>query len=1233
MKIRAIWLTVLLLVLSICTNAVLADLVAYWPFEEGQGTTTADITGNGNDGTFNGNVEWVPGYIGTAVRFDTAGERVNVGPIDPSGDTNAMTLTAWIFWEGQGSSIEHQGIIGKRLGWTTDGATTKWFWETTPNGDLQFRADYDGGGTGLWWGNGAIASYENEWTHVALTWDNGAAVQYINGEQVSSGNITFRDSANDTPVVIGCVDSTNSETFVGSIDEVRMFDNALSVEEIQNVMIGEFPTAYRPDPPDGSVHADTWATLSWQAGTSAASHDVYFGDNFDDVQAGTGETFRGNQPLDSTFFVVGFPGFPYPDGLVPGTTYYWRIDEVNDANPNSPWVGSVWSFTVPPTTAFNPSPADTAKFINTDVTLSWQKGYGTILNYLYIGQNQADVEAGTGGTSKGQVGTTSYKPANLASNTTYYWRVDEFDGSQTHKGDVWSFTTSSGTGGIRGDYYKGMNFENFVLTRTDPQINFNWGDPGGPDPAVGDDNFSVRWTGEVEAVFTETYTFYPTTDDGVRLYVDGLLLVDNWIDRSATEDKATIDLVAGNTYSLVMEYYENTGGAVAELRWSSPRTPKQLIPQAAFSPPVKASSPTPRSGSVDVKQTIILSWGAGQDAASHELYFGTDEDAVRSATQASPEYKGTKALGSESYTPGKLDWNTTYYWRVDEINPTNPDSPWVGNVWSFTTANFLIIDNFESYNSGENQIWYSWHDGLGYGSPGVQPYFAGNGTGAAVGDETTPSFTEETIVHGGSQSMPMTYDNNKQGYSKYSEAELTLTSPRDWTEGDVANLTLWFRGYPGSVGSFVEGPTGTYTMTGSGSDIWAVNGVEADEFHFAYKMLSGAGTIVAKVQSIQNTNDWAKAGVMIRETLAPESAHAMTVVTPAQGVAFQRRPATGDVSVGDTITGVTAPQWVKIERSISGSFTASYSANGTSWTPIGTSQNIQMSANVYIGLALTAHDPALTCQAVFSNVSTTGNVTGQWTDQDIGIASNDAEPLYVAVSNSAGQPAVVVNDNPNAAQIDTWTKWVIPLQEFADQGINLTNVDRIAIGLGTRGNMTVPGGSGKMYFDDIRLERAAPTVNILTNGGFEDGVIDPWYLYDNIDAGAMAEVVTDDPEEGSYCLHVVVPSTGENSYDIGLGQGGHVFQAGKYYTLSAFFKCSEGTLDINFKPEHGEGAYEGYGDQVITITDQWAEYSVTTPVMSANVDPASITFHTGFAAAEFWVDNVRFYEGDYSPPQ
>ena len=149
--------------------------------------------------------------------------------------------------------------------------------------------------------------------------------------------------------------------------------------------------------------------------------------------------------------------------------------------------------------------------------------------------------------------------------------------------------------------------------------------------------------------------------------------------------------------------------------------------------------------------------------------------------------------------------------------------------------------------------------------------------------------------------------------------------------------------------------------------------------------------------------------------------------------------------------------------------------------------------------------------------------------------------------------------------------------------------------------------------------------NALVNGGFEEGALDPWYLYDNTGAGATAEVVADGPVEGDACLHVVVPVAGANFWDVGLSQPGFVYEAGKAYTLSAWFKCSTGTLDVNFKPELAADPWSGYGDQVFTITDEWAEYSVTTPVFAEDTSPGSITFHVGFATAEFWVDDVKFY--------
>ncbi len=854
--------------------------------------------------------------------------------------------------------------------------------------------------------------------------------------------------------------------------------------------------ATSPDPADGAIYPETWVSMSWMAGQTAVSHDVYLGENGADVEAGTGDTFRGNIP--DSYFIVGFPGNPYPDGLVNGTTYYWRVDELEaDGTVNT---GKVWSFTVPPITAYAPFPADGQNFAAIDSILSWSAGYGSKLHYIYFGDNFDDVNSATAGAPNP---STTFNPGPLEYNKTYYWRIDEFNPPTTLRGEVWSFTTTQpGLGTAIMSRWENISSTDINTLKSSSKY------PNNPDVTETVDSFlwdgadlssyGARIEGWVYAPATGDYTFWLASDDQGELWLStdddssnaeliayvkdsptatsGWTNVNEWT-KYASQMSEPIPLVAREKYYIMAIWKEEGGGDHCHVAWQGPGIPDiTTIPGMNLSPyePMSAFGAKPANLATGVTQTPVLQWKPGLQAASHEVYFGADEAAVASATKASPEYKGSKALGEESFVPGKLPWESTFYWRIDEVNAINPDSPWIGTVWSFTTADFLIVDDFEAYDAGENQIWYAWKDGLGYGALGVDPYYQGNGTGAAVGDETSPSYTEETIVHGDAQSMPISYDNNKQGYAKYSETEKTLVEARDWTEEGVANLSLWFRGYPASTGSFVEAPVGTYTMTGSGADIWAVNSVEADEFHFAYKMLTGAGSITARVQSIDNTNVWAKAGVMIRETLNPDSAHAFACVTPGSGVSFQRRPGTGQTSLDTTTAAITAPYWVKIERDLAGNFTAYTSANGSTWVMQGVFETIQMGSNVYIGLAVTSHDAALTCQAVFTNVTTTGNVSGQWTSQDIGVTSNDAEPLYVAVSNKAGTPAVVVHDDPAAATIGTWTEWVIPLQVFADQGIVLTDVDRIAIGLGTKGNMTISGGSGKLFIDDIRLYQPAP---------------------------------------------------------------------------------------------------------------------------------------------------------------
>jgi len=123
---------------------------------------------------------------------------------------------------------------------------------------------------------------------------------------------------------------------------------------------------------------DTWVNLSWTPANFAVSHNLYMGDNFDDVNNGAESTFQGNQT--DTFIIAGFPGFPFPDGLVNGVTYYWRIDAINDTNPNSPLKGDVWSFTVVPKIAYSPDPPDKAEGVSVDPQLSWAPGFGAKLH-------------------------------------------------------------------------------------------------------------------------------------------------------------------------------------------------------------------------------------------------------------------------------------------------------------------------------------------------------------------------------------------------------------------------------------------------------------------------------------------------------------------------------------------------------------------------------------------------------------------------------------------------------------------------------------------------------------------------------------------------------------------------------------------------------------------------------------------------------------------------------------
>ena len=180
----------------------------------------------------------------------------------------------------------------------------------------------------------------------------------------------------------------------------------------------------------------------------------------------------------------------------------------------------------------------------------------------------------------------------------------------------------------------------------------------------------------------------------------------------------------------------------------------------------------------------------------------------------------------------------------------------------------------------------------------------------------------------------------------------------------LSTLTGADIGSPGLPGSSAfDATTGTWTVTGGGADIFGT----ADQFHYAYQTLVGNGAIVARVTGVQNTHAFAKAGVMIRESLAAGSRHATVDVTPSNGVEFVRRTATGASSASNFHSGVAAPYWVRLKRQ-GDTFTAYDSADGATWNQVG-ADSIPMAQTVYAGLAVTSHDNAQVNTSTFTDVS------------------------------------------------------------------------------------------------------------------------------------------------------------------------------------------------------------------------------------------------------------------------
>lgn len=203
-------------------------------------------------------------------------------------------------------------------------------------------------------------------------------------------------------------------------------------------------------------------------------------------------------------------------------------------------------------------------------------------------------------------------------------------------------------GGLMGHYFDTINFGGPRQTRVDPIVNFDWGNES-PFPNMGADTFSVRWVGSVTPSYSETYTFIVTADDGIRLWVDNRLLINQWIDQSPTTHRAQIALKAGQSYPIRMDFYENGGGAVAQLRWSSTRQPEQSIPASALVPPLPPQ---------EAPRVSWVSPSAGQSIPqSNRQPLVTQIDDTNGNLERVDFYVDGRKLGSTSHPPFRWNWD------------------------------------------------------------------------------------------------------------------------------------------------------------------------------------------------------------------------------------------------------------------------------------------------------------------------------------------------------------------------------------------------------------------------------------------------------------------------------------------------------------------------------------------------------------------------------------------------
>jgi hypothetical protein len=431
---------------------------------------------------------------------------------------------------------------------------------------------------------------------------------------------------------------------------------------------------------------------------------------------------------------------------------------------------------------------------------------GTVNGHrVYFSESFNNVNDGIGGITQS---ASSYDPGRLDFGTTYYWRVDEVNGPPdftVHQGTLWSFTTEP--------VGYPMPSENVTATASSagkaemaPENTINGS--GLDENDLHSNKDMDMWLSSTEPLgawiefqFDKVYNLHQMWVWNSNQTVESMLgfgLKDVTIEYSTngtdyttlgtTHEFARAPGAAGYAHNTTIDF---AGMGAKYVRLTANSNWGDIMPQYGLSEvrffyiPVLAREPSPDSGATDVDVDVILSWRAGREAIQHDVYLGTDEQAVIDGT--APVTIVTEA----GHSPLSLDLGTTYYWKVNEVNEAETPTTLEGDVWNFSTTEYFVVDDFEAYNNLDpndpesNRIFYAWLDG-----------FEDLTNGSIVGYAEAP-FAEHWIVHGGNQSMPLSYDNT--GGAVYSQAERTFAVGRNWAEHGVKTLSLWFSGATNNV--------------------------------------------------------------------------------------------------------------------------------------------------------------------------------------------------------------------------------------------------------------------------------------------------------------------------------------------------------------------------------------------------------------------------------------------------